>query len=344
MFLLNGCSSVYYLFQAGRGQLKLLNRARPLDEIINDPTSDPDLVALLNQIPEVKKYGESSGLKATKNYRDYVKLDEDAVVYVVTVSEPLEFKPVYFSFPVVGSFNYIGWFSRKDAREFADEYEKKGLDVDVRGASAYSTLGWFKDPLLSSMIPREGTKVSAAAAPDLVNVVLHESVHATLYINNQSYFNESLAYFLADVLTERYFKERGLIASEAWKKYKENEAYSKKVQKRMAQAYQELKAIYDSKLADDEKKSKKKSYIEALQKELGLRRPITNATLIQFQTYDPSDHGFSELFQKTNEDVRTFIQVLAKLKESDFKKPHQEDLRGVIEGLALKEIAVPPDK
>jgi predicted aminopeptidase len=331
LFLLNGCSSVYYLYQAGRGQLKLINRARPLDEVIADPTTDVDLVELLKKIPEIKKYGEASGLKATKNYREYVKLDEDAVVYVVTVSDPLEFKPTYFSFPIVGSFNYIGWFSRQDAKKFASKYEEQGLDVDVRGASAYSTLGWFNDPLLSSMIPKENGKVSEVALPEMVNVVLHESVHATLYINNQSYFNESLAFFLADILTERYFKDHGLLESKAWKSYLESKANYEKVQKRMAQAFQDLKTIYESKDSKEEKIRLKKNYIEALQKELGFRRPINNATLIQFQTYDPSDHGFSELFKKTHEDVRSFLQVLSKLKEKDFKHPHEEELRGLIE-------------
>ena len=334
MFSLSGCSSIYYFYQAGEGQLRLLNRARPIEEVIQDPTTDADLVELLKKIPEIKKYGESAGLKATKNYREYVKLEENAVVYVVTVSEPLEFKPTLFSFPIVGSFNYIGWFKKQDAKDFAAKYEQKGLDVDVRGASAYSTLGWFRDPLLSSMIPKENGKVSETAYPELVNVFLHESVHATLYINNQSYFNESLAFFLADVLTEQYFRDHGLLESEIWKKYLENKEGYEKLQKRMAQAYQDLKTIYESSTTSEEKTLKKKNYLEVLQKELGFKRPINNATLIQFQTYDPSDHGFSELFKKTHEDVRVFLQVLSKLSEKDFKHPHEEELRGLIEQLS----------
>src|SRR5690606_7987905 len=113
-----------------------------------------------------------------------VKLKQDSVVYVVTVSDALRLNPKVFSFPIAGSFTYIGWFSKEDAQDFGRDFERQGYDVDVRGASAYSTLGWFRDPLLSSMI-RE--------LPDLVNIVIHESVHATLYIKDQSYFNESLA-------------------------------------------------------------------------------------------------------------------------------------------------------
>jgi predicted aminopeptidase len=155
MTSLGGCSSIYYVYQAGRGQLKLLNRARPVEEVIEDPRTSPDLVSLLKKIPAIKAYGEKEGLRPTKNYRDYVNLDQNAVVYVVTVSDALAFKPKIFSFPIVGSFNYIGWFGLDDAKKFASTFEAEGYDVDVRGASAYSTLGWFRDPLLSTMIPKE---------------------------------------------------------------------------------------------------------------------------------------------------------------------------------------------
>jgi predicted aminopeptidase len=330
---LSGCSSIHFLYQAGKGQLRLLNRARPLQDVIDDPRTDPKMADLLKQVAVIKKFGETYGLKPTPNYQDYVKLDQDAVVYVVTVSEALQFKPKIFSFPIVGSFNYLGWFGREDAEKFAAQFEKAGDDVDLRGASAYSTLGWFKDPLLSTMIPSRDGIPSPDALPELVNVVIHESVHATLYLNDQSYFNESLAVFVADILTEKYFKEKGLIESQAWKNYVDRRDYFVKMQERMSRAYQDLKKVYDSKLSDEEKRSQKKTYIDQLQSELKFRRPITNATLIQFQTYDPSDHGFGSLFKKYHENIPEFFTALQKLKKSDFKKEHETDLKPLLEKL-----------
>jgi predicted aminopeptidase len=327
---LTSCSSVYFLYQAGKGQLKLLNRGRPLEEVVEDARVPKDLADLLRKVPEIKSFGERSGLKATPNYREYVELGGESVVYVVTVSEALALKPKIFKFPLVGSFNYLGWFSRKDAIEFAEGFEKDGFDTDVRGASAYSTLGWFRDPLLSSMIPREGAGLSIAAYPELVNVFLHESVHATLYIKNQSYFNESLASFVADVLTEKYFKAAGAAETEAYARFLDQRKKSEGIRKRMAQAYRDLKEIYDSGLSSAQKLEKKSAYLSALQSELGFRRRITNATLIQFQTYDPGDHGFGALFKKTNEDVQVFLQLLSKLTEKDFEHPQMEELRGVL--------------
>ena len=336
MLSLSSCSSVYYLFQAGRGQLKLLNRGVPINSVIEDPKSSPELNSLLKKIPDIKKFGEKEGLKPTSNYREYVKLEEDAVVYVVTVSDPLQFKPKIFSFPLVGSFNYLGWFSKEDAKKFATTFEKAGFDVDVRGAAAYSTLGWFKDPLLSSMIPKVDGKIMPEAYPELVNVFLHESVHATLYISNQSYFNESLACFVADLLTESYFKERGELASSEYQDYLKNRDRYSNIRKRMSETYQELKKVYDSALALDAKKVKKAEILGSLERELGFHRAINNATLIQFQTYDPGDHGFGILFKKTNEDVRTFLQLLSQLKAKDFEHPQMEELSGVLEKLLIK--------
>jgi len=330
MMVLSSCSSVYFFYQAGKGQLRLLNRGRPLKEVIDDPRVDAGLAELLKSIPEIKAFGEAAGLKSTPNYREYVELGGEAVVYVVTVSEALAFKPKIFKFPVVGSFNYLGWFSKADAQSFADRFDREGLDTDVRGAGAYSTLGWFRDPLLSSMIPKDQGKVSNTALPELVNVFLHESVHATLYVKNQSYFNESLASFLADILTERYFRDHGGLKSDSYQSYLKQRERSDGIRKRMAQAFQDLKKVYESEVDPSKKREQKESYLNALQAELGFKRRITNATLIQFQTYDPGDHGFGALFKKTNEDVQVFLRLLSKLRAEDFEHPQMEELRGVL--------------
>jgi len=311
----------------------LFNRARPIDDVIADPRTDPDLSQLLKKIPEVKSYGERFGLKATQNYRDYVKLDQDSVVYVVTVSEALEFKPKIFSFPIVGSFNYIGWFSLEDANHFASTFEKNGYDVDVRGASAYSTLGWFRDPLLSTMIVREKDKVSPEAYPELVNVFLHESVHATVYISNQSYFNESLAVFVSEKLTEQFFKDNHLEDSEGYKAYREDQARFEKMRVRFSQLYQELKAIYQSNQSSSEKLAKKAEKIGALQSEFHFKRKITNATLIQYETYHSSSDDFEKLYERKGRDMRAFMEALKTLTEKSFDHRQEENLKPVMEKL-----------
>ena len=333
MTYLSGCSSIYYLYQAGRGQLRLFNRARPIKQVIADPTTPPELAEILRKIPEIKAFGEQSGLRPTQNYQDYVKLDQDAVVYVVTVADALQFKPKIFSFPVVGSFNYIGWFGLEDAKKFASGFEREGFDVDVRGASAYSTLGWFKDPLLSTMISRDHDKLSPEAYPEMVNVFLHESVHATVYISNQSYFNESLAVFVADKLTAQYFESKHQENSLGYQRYLEAQNRYEKVRMRLNTLYLELKKVYDSSVSAEEKQTLKRAKMGAIEDELQFKRKLTNATLIQYETYHSSEDDFKTLYESTGRSVPIFMKIMANIRAKDFTGPQQENLKSLIERL-----------
>ncbi|HUP58452.1 MAG TPA: aminopeptidase, partial [Bdellovibrionota bacterium] len=149
----SGCSTMGYLLQAGKGQLALLNRAKPIEKVLESERVQPRIKRLLSEIPAIKKYGEGNGVKATHNYTEYVQLDRAAAVWVVSACEPLKFVSKEWSFPIVGRFPYLGWFDLDGARGLASELKKEGWDVDLRGARAFSTLGWFKDPVVSSMIP-----------------------------------------------------------------------------------------------------------------------------------------------------------------------------------------------
>jgi predicted aminopeptidase len=322
---MSGCGSLCYVVQAGAGQLALLGQAKPIEKVIKDPETDPRLSLLLGRVSEVKHFADQFGLKPTPNYTDYVQLDRDAVVYVVTVCEPLQFQVKLFSFPIVGSFNNIGWFSKKDAVAFAKRFESEGMDTDVRGAAAYSTLGWFRDPILSTMVPKADGVIRPDALAELVNVVLHESVHATVHLGGQSYFNESLAMFVADHLTEKYFQSNGMLSAPQWRSYLDNKARGDKLRLRMRLAYRDLKSIYDSSSTIAEKREKKRLYLESLQKEVLSRRPITNATLVQYKTYDDSGHGYQELLARENGDIRLFLQKISGIKASDFSKRQDED-------------------
>jgi predicted aminopeptidase len=331
---LTGCSTAQFLFQAGKGQLMLLNRAKPVDEVVSDERVNESLRSLLSRIPDIRAFGERQGLKPTSNYREYVELPGDSVVHVVTVSDALSFRPEIFSFPLVGSFTYIGWFDRKDAEEFALEYRQRGLDVDIRGAAAYSTLGWFPDPLLSTMIPKTGEgQIHPDALPALVHVFLHESVHATLYFKDQSYFNESLADFVADVLTDRYFRSGGPESQAVWERYQEKQKRSEGVRSQLATAYQELDTLYRSGVSDPEKLKGKSRIFESLRSTAGIQRELNNASLIQYKTYDPSDRGFRELLDRYRGDVPLFLKRLSKLTRADFGASQREDVRGVLEAI-----------
>lgn len=327
--MLSGCTTSRYLFQAAGGQLELFNRARPLAEVVQDVKVPTVTRELLKHVPAIKAFGESQGLRATVNYTHYVDLRRPAVVWVVSASRPLKFEAKEWSFPIVGSFPYLGWFSREAAEEHARTIERDGWEVDVRGANAYSTLGWFKDPILSTMI-ETGTHALAA----LVNVVLHESVHATVYVNGQSFFNESLASFVADRMSEDYFETQGEGAKESLMTYRSLLADSAQRAQRLHRLYLDLAQLYSSSAADEVKLKKKMDLLTEAARELKYSRKINNATLIQFKTYHAEEAGFEALWKACQGNWRSFLSVVGQLKDSDFPAPQSENFSPVLTHLA----------
>ena len=325
----SGCFNARYLAQAASGQVQLIVRGRPLSSAIRDPKTPPHVQKLLARVPEVKAFGESRGLKPTANYERYTDLHRGAAVWVVQGCHPLKFELKRWSFPIVGTVPYLGFFDEAAARAYAKRVEEEEhLDVDVRGAGAYSTLGWFKDPVLSTMI---------SDGPDglgwLVNTVLHESVHATLYVPGQSSFNESLASFVADRLTQEWLATRLGPASLQMKSYTEGAASGQERVARLHRAYEELDAVYTSKVSDDEKRARKAQVLASLKADLKSRRDFNNATLAGYKTYDTGGPAFERLLQRSGGDLQAFLEAVRKLERESFPEPQMEDFSSVIDGL-----------
>lgn len=326
----SGCSTVSYLFQATKGQMALWNHARPIEDVLKDEKVKPRIRALLSEIPRIKRFGEENGLKPTANYIEYVELNRPAAVYVVSACEALRFKAKEWSFPIVGSFPYLGWFDVEDAKSHAEKLRRnEGWDVDVRGAAAYSTLGWFRDAVLSSMIS-DGPE----ALGELVNVVLHESVHATLYINGQSYFDETIASFIADRLTPEYLRRYSGADSVALKAYLEGEKKGQEARARLHEAYGKLERLYSSEKTAEQKLAEKGKLLASLKDELKFKREINNATLIQYKTYHSGGAEFEALLKSCSGSWKRFLGALLMLNPKSFSVPQQENLVPVAEQLA----------
>ncbi len=326
LLILPGCSSVEYLWQAGRGQLSIMNRARPLGKAIEDETTPPRIRVLLTEVPRVKSFGEQYGLKPTRNYEEYVKLDRDAVVYVVSACHPLRFEPKEWKFPVVGGFPYLGFYARDGADRYAEKLRAEGFDVNVRGAPAYSTLGWFRDPILSTMI------IEGESAPaELAEVVLHESLHATVYVNHQAYFNEALASYVSEGLTPLYLRHSRPSEERLIKLYADSLARSESKFARMHSAYLSLDEVYQSGMSDAEKLAKKAAILEGLRTEIKWRpeRSLNNATLLGFREYEGNRESFDRMFEKCGKDWRRFIVALTGIEEKHFPARQTKDLSGV---------------
>lgn len=315
-----------YLLQAVYGQDEIAFKARDIDRVLADESVPGGTRMLLALIEDVKRYGIHRHLEPTQSYEQYVDLGRPAVVWVVSASHPLRFEPHTWSFPVVGAVPYLGWFDENDAARFAAELAADGWDVDMRGASAYSTLGWFDDPVLSTMIRPQPTVVG-----DLVNVVLHESVHATHFVASQTYFNESLADFVADALTEEYLIER--LRLDRWDLHAYREAQWRREARaaRLHEAYETLSRVYASHMSDADKLAVKARVTEALQREMGFSRPINNATLAQSRAYHGGVPAFGELLAHCGGSWERFWGVIRTIDRSDFTRPQQADVSEVLD-------------
>ncbi len=332
--VLSGCGTLSYLLQATRGQLALSWHARPIAVVLQDPKIAPRIKQLLSQVALIKAFGEAKGLKPTRNYKTYVALHREAAVWVVSACRPLQFQAKEWSFPLVGSFPYLGWFELASAKQQQAELQAQGWDADVRGAAAYSTLGWFPDSVLSTMLSAE-----LDALGDLVNVILHESVHTTLYLPNQSFFNESIATFMADQLTLDYLKEGGLEAE--WQAYRKQEADNQSRNRLFYASYQALAKLYASQQSDAKKLQQKAALLVDLKAQLHLKRTLNNATLIQFKTY----HAASQNAESSSSELRWVLEhcqqswlcFLGHLKEVAEQVTHPQPGAGLV--IALPEQA-----
>lgn len=324
-----GCLTAAYVVQAAGGQCELAAKSTPITSVVADKSTPPALKELLSSVADVKRYAVRHGLQPTNNYTSYVDVDRPYVVWVVSASEPLRLQAKNWQFPIVGSVPYLGWFDRDDALYHARRLKRAGWDVDVRGTTAYSTLGWFNDAVLSTMI-----ESGAQAHGELANTVLHESVHATLYINSQSAFNESLASFVADRLTVVYLVGRFGPSAPQTTAYLETEAEGDRRARRLHAAYLQLEALYASRLSAAEKLAVKARVLRAVQAELAFARPINNATLMQFRTYNTGTDALSRLLETCASDWSRFFGALRRLDATWFSQPQQEDPTPVLDRLA----------
>ncbi|MFC1611994.1 aminopeptidase [Myxococcota bacterium] len=329
---LPACSTLGYLAQATYGHLDLLSRAQPIEWVLHE-NAPPKLTRLLLLVPSIRAFGNRHGLTISENYQTYAELDREAAVWVVTACAPLSFEPKIWEFPIVGSFPYLGWFDKREALHFADGLAREGWDVHVRGASAYSTLGWFRDPILSTMLTR-----GASVTGDFVNTILHESVHATVYVDGQGYFNESIALFVADRMTPQYLRETHGAGSPELGAYVAEETRRQGDEQLMLGAYAQLDTVYASDRDNLAKLARKYAILEKLEIDLELDddKNINNATLEGFRVYRVGQETLADLLQHCGHDWGRFLDAVSSVSPEDFSTEQQEDLEPVLSPLLAR--------
>ena len=196
---LSGCALPYY-WQAIGGQIQLLRKRTPIDELLADPATDPKLRSTLGAIAMIRRFAvDELKLPDNDSYTTYVDLKRSYVVWNVVAAEEFSVDPKQWCFPFVGCVAYRGFFDRDKAERFQAKLDARGFDTYSGGSSAYSTLGFFADPVLSTMI--------GGGPPYVASLLFHELSHQKLYIKDDSEFSEAFATTIEEYGTEKWLRE-----------------------------------------------------------------------------------------------------------------------------------------
>lgn len=307
------------------GQFRILYGARHCEELLRDPLFPDSLKQKIEILQEVRIFAhERLGLTPSDNYTKIYDQKGKAVLWVVTASEPFALQEKTWSFPIAGEFSYKGFFEQAKADSLAAQLKREGWDTGIREVSAWSTLGWFEDPLLSENLRRsEG---------GLANLIIHELTHATIFVKDSIALNENLANFTADKGAVLFLKNKYGENSDALREYENRKADRKKLNAFILKAAEDLDTFYNSlppKLGFVEKrklKDEKMQQIKAALDTVSFSIPAyreyfsaktpNNTLFLSFRRYNGQHNNLERLYKnKYNENFTELIE--------DFKKRYK---------------------
>lgn len=302
LLALSGCSTVSYYGQLASGQFALLRAREPAAAVIADPQRDARLRERLAKAEKARQFAsERLGLPDNRSYRLYADIGRPYVVWNVFATPELSLQPVTHCFPIAGCVACRGYYSEAAARAEAARQRALGDDVYVGGVQAYSTLGWFDDPILSSMLRWDDER--------LATLIFHELAHQKFYLRDDTAFNESFATFVEQEGTRQWREYRGLPPADG-REEKRREQFTALVLASRAR----LEALYAGPLDDAAKRAGKAAEFQRLRREYAalsqrewggespfkawIDAPFNNAKLLPFGLYDQWVAAFAALFRQ----------------------------------------------
>ncbi|ANY85719.1 hypothetical protein IEC33019_0105 [Pseudomonas putida] len=310
--LLNGCSSLGYYGQLAEGQWQLLRARQPVERLLDDPATPVRLRQRLTHAEQARRFAsEHLELPDNRSYRVYADLGRPYVVWNVFATPELSLQPVTHCFPIAGCVAYRGYYRQGAARGAAALLRQQGLDTYIGGVEAYSTLGWFDDPILSSMVGWGDERLAA--------VIFHELAHQRFYVQDDTEFNESFASFVEQEGSRQWRVARGLPAIQEHA-LRQREQFIQLVLDSRAR----LEAIYASPRNAAGKRAAKQAEFERLRQayrqvrdeqwkgdkryDAWMYGPMNNAKLLPFGLYDQWVPAFAALFGQVGGDWTLFYQ------------------------------------
>lgn len=319
--LLGGCESLAYYGQSIGGQLELMQRSRPIDDMLADPDLAPGAAERLRLVQRLRRFASDRlGLPDNGSYRSYAALGRRAVVWSVTATPRFDVTPKRWCYLLVGCLSYRGYFDQADARAEADRLRAQGMDVALLPVPAYSTLGWFDDPLPSTVIHWP--------EPELAGLMFHELAHQQVYIPGDTAFNEAYASSVAAQGVALWLADRPADYG-SWQVRKRR---VDRVTRLLLEARDRLDDAF-ARAADERGKAARKGDIyrqlaadyRRLSRAWPSPRPygywfegvdgavINNAHLAQVATYDHWVPAFDRLWQQSGGDPAAFHRAVARI-------------------------------
>jgi predicted aminopeptidase len=311
-------AEVRYLTRAGIEETRILQARRPIAKVVSDPDLDPATRGSLTLVLEARDYAARLGLEAKQTYTTYADIQRDTLLLVLSAAPKDCICPHTWKYPIVGRVPYKGFFDAGMARKEADKLAAEGFDIHLRPAAAFSTLGWFNDPLLSTALTRDSVELAA--------LVFHEITHNTIYVKSAAAFNESFAQLVGYRAAEEFFRARGdtVAARRAADRWHDESV----LEEFYATLIGRLDSLYGSKPAPAELEAGRAAASrwvrEQLEGPIGSRlrtfhigrlteRPVNNAQLVGARLYRTNLALFDRWYERNGGDVSRTVAAMLEL-------------------------------
>lgn len=314
------CTSISYYAQSLEGHVQIMAARKNVAKLIHDPSTPKPLRAKLTSASAIRRFAtEELALPDNNSYRSYVDIGRDNVTFAVFAAPQFSLTPITWCFPVFGCVPYRGYFSPKSAAENAAELQRKGLDVYVSGVTAYSTLGWFSDPLLNTMLRQDDTYIAS--------LIFHELAHQKVYVNGDFAFNEAFAVAVETTGVRKWLRATGNRAG--LRRYEANRKRRADFLALISTTRDELKQVYGSPRSPEQMAAAKAATIDRLRMRYRQMRdkrwggyggydawfdsPINNAKLAATAVYGEQVPAFIRLFDLCSGDYPRFYASVRRI-------------------------------
>jgi predicted aminopeptidase len=322
VMLTTGCASLGYYGQAVGGQLDILARSRSITDILDDRTAadtvappvKPAVKARLATVLQIRDFASNAlHLPDNGSYRVYADLDRTQVAWNVVATPEFSLTPKEWCFFIAGCVPYRGYFSRANAEKFAATLKQEGLDVRIAGVAAYSTLGWFRDPLFSTQLRRSDADIAA--------LIFHELAHQQLYVSGDAAFNESFATTVEIEGMRRWLAQANDVAG--MERYQRDRTHHADFVALLMKFRSRLEALYASALDEEQMRTAKAHEFATLRAEYTKLRKqwdgydgydswfaqdLNNAHLASVSLYNQYVPAFQRLLADMHGDLRAFYR------------------------------------